>query len=349
MRSRWNLPIFACYAALAVLVFGYLASQVGGSLLPFGKYKVTAAFSTASDLVPGDDVDVSGFQVGRVASVRPHGQGADVVLSLSSRYAPLYRDSRAVIRQKNLLGERYVELDRGTPASGSIPDGGVIPRQHTLTPVEVDQVLNALNPTIRDRLDITLNSLGQATAGRGGDMNLSAGDLKTLAVELELIAHTLSASSVDLGSLVSSLDKVIGTLAAYHAQVRTDITQFDQLMSTIAGRESALQGTLINDNKVMAILDQALSGSTAAQLQQALAQGPAALDNGNHYFDNAKITFTDTLPRTADINNLFFEMASAFSGDGHGHYAWRVYCTGIPACLSPAVGAEGQSTKPGGH
>jgi phospholipid/cholesterol/gamma-HCH transport system substrate-binding protein len=116
MRSRWNLPIFLGYAAASLAVLVYLFAHMGGSFAFQSSYQVAADFTTANNLVPGDDVTVSGVTVGRVASVHLVQGGARVHLQLREQYAPLYRNARAMIKIKNLLNESYVELYRGTAA-----------------------------------------------------------------------------------------------------------------------------------------------------------------------------------------------------------------------------------------
>src|SRR6202171_5329942 len=202
MRSRANLPVFLAFVVIGLLAAGLLATQMGGEFV-FGGYRVAAVFRTATDLVPGDDVTMAGLRVGRVEALSPGSGSVQVSMLLHGNFAPLYRDARAVIRQKNLLGETYVEISRGTASSGTIADGGTIDEAHTLTPVEVDQVLTSLDPTVRDQLAIVINTLGQSTAGRGADMNASAGDLSSLAVDLQALAPTLASNSDHLAPLLA--------------------------------------------------------------------------------------------------------------------------------------------------
>ena len=51
-------------------------------------------------------------------------------------------------------------MPKTTPATTALRAGGTIPTDHTLTPVEVSQVLDALTPDVRDQLTIAINSLG---------------------------------------------------------------------------------------------------------------------------------------------------------------------------------------------
>jgi virulence factor Mce-like protein len=339
VRSRANLPTFLAFAVISLLVAGFLAAQMGGQLI-LGGYHVNAVFKSGSDLVPGDDVTINGLQVGQVESLSPMANDTRVSMLLHSNAAPLFEDARAVIRQKNLLGETYVEINRGS-SQQALPDGGTIPEDHTLTPVEVDQVLQALDPQVRDELDILINSLGEATAGRGADMNATAGDISSLAVDLQAIAQTLASNSQDLDSLISDLRKVMDTLAAWHEEFRAMIADWDSVMAALAAREQNLQRTIVEQDRVTAILDQALSGGAAPGLHSALAQAPTAIDRTDHYLADATTVFKVVQDDSPGVARLFDELASVMSGIGTAQengpqkgqtvHMWRVYCAG--ACF----------------
>jgi len=326
MRSKRNLPIFIGYALAALLVLGYLATQMGGEFFFDRGYRVKAEFATGAQLVAGDDVTISGLRVGKVDTLQPANGGAEAVLLLHSQFAPLFHDAHAVIKSKNLLGETYVELARGTGGSGRMANGGVIPQQHTLTPVEIDRILDVLDQNTRDRLVVLLNTLGQATAGNGSNLNTSAGDLRVLAGALSRIATAVASQSSDLDILISSLSKVLDTLAAWHAEFRAMITDWDRLMTTLAAREQALEGTFVQQDRVMSIFEQALAGSSATSLHSAIQNAPQTLDNTDHYLGDSSVVFPQLANNTPSIAGLFYELASVMSGtDPNGNHMWRVY------------------------
>jgi phospholipid/cholesterol/gamma-HCH transport system substrate-binding protein len=344
MRSRANLPIFIAYALLGLLATGLLLAQMGGEFV-LGGYRVNAVFKTGAELVAGDDVTMSGLRVGKVEAMTAVDGATQVTLLLHRDFTPVFKDARAIIRQKNLLGEAYVEVNRGKASLGDIADGGTIALDHTLAPVEVDQVLNALDPQVRDQLSLVINTLGQATAGRGSDMNASAADLSAVALDLQVLAHTLANNSDHLDALVADLRKVMETLASWHADFRALLADWDNVMATLASREQNLTGTIVEQDKVMTILDQALSGGAAQQLHAAIAQGPQAIDNANHYLGGAATVFGIVQNDTPGIKQLFVELASVMSGIGHPDepgsnpndwvHMWRVYCAG--QCFRPGT------------
>jgi virulence factor Mce-like protein len=344
MRSRANLPVLIAYVLVGLLATAFLAAQMGGEFV-FGGYRVNAVFKTGAELVAGDDVSMSGLRVGKIERLTPMAGTVEVSMLLHQDFTPVFKDARAVIRQKNLLGEAYVELNRGDASQGAIAQGGTIDQDHTLTPVEVDEVLNALDPQVRDRLNLVINTLGQATAGRGQDMNAAAADLSSVLIDLQALAHTLASNSDHLDALIADLRKVMETLAAWHADFRALITDWDHVMATLASREQNLQGTLVEQDRVMGILDQALSGGAAQRLHGAIAQGPAMMDNANHYLNGAATVFGVVQNETPGIAQLFRELASVMSGIGHPDepgsnpndwvHMWRVYCA--DQCFQPGA------------
>jgi virulence factor Mce-like protein len=323
------------YAMVGLLAAALLAAQMGGEFV-FGGYRVNAIFKTGADLVTGDDVTMSGLRVGKIETLEPIAGATRVTMMLHSDFTPVFKDARAVIRQKNLLGETYIEVNRGRAAQGPIADGGTITQEHTLTPVEVDEVLNALDPQVRDQLNIVINTLGQSTAGRGQDMNAAAADLSSIALDLRTLARTLASNSDHLDALIADLRKVMETLAAWHADFRAMIADWDHVMATLASRERNLQGTIVEQDRVMGILDQALSGGAAQQLHGALGEAPATIDNANHYLAGASTVFAIVQQDTPGIQQLFRELASMMSGIGHPDepgsnpndwvHMWRVHC-----------------------
>ncbi len=320
------MPVFLAYAGVSLLVLALLVGQMGGEFVLRPAYRVAAVFAGGAQLVAGDDVTIDGFRVGRVESLGPVASGAQAVLQLHTEYAPLYRDARAMVKSKNLLGETYVELSRGTPQAGPLADGGRIDLDHTLVPVEVSQVLDVLDAGTRDRLVVLINELGESVQGRGQDLNASAADLRDVALSLETIARAVAGQSGHLDALLADLRKVLDTLAAYHSQLAALVADWDRLMRTLASRETDLQGVIVQEDRVAAILDQALAGSGAKGLHDAIAEAPALLDNTNQYLVNGQVIFGDLNADAPAIADVFSRLASVMSGtDPQGDHMWRIY------------------------
>ena len=106
-------------SCFGILVFLWLSFGGSVPLKPKG-YRVNVAFPEATQLAKEAEVRISGVKVGRVKTTDPNKQTGltDTVLEIDARYAPLPKDTRAILRQKTLLGETYVELSPGGAGPG---------------------------------------------------------------------------------------------------------------------------------------------------------------------------------------------------------------------------------------
>src|SRR5918997_4867936 len=93
-------------------------------------YRVTAYFPEATQLAQESDVRIGGVSVGKVkeidlapAEYRVDGKDTtEAVIEIEPEFAPISEDARAILRQKTLLGETFVELTSGTePGEESAP------------------------------------------------------------------------------------------------------------------------------------------------------------------------------------------------------------------------------------
>src|SRR5688500_6912870 len=92
---------------------------------------VVAEFTDAGAIIPGNDVMVDGVRAGAVERLRLAGGKALVTLSGGSAFTPLPSDAKVSIRAISLLGERYVNVERGTPSAPVLRNGAVIPATQT--------------------------------------------------------------------------------------------------------------------------------------------------------------------------------------------------------------------------
>src|SRR3954454_6941270 len=125
-------------SCFGLLLFLWLAFGGPIPLKPKG-YRFTTSFGEATQLAKEADVRISGVSVGKVKNITANKQTgrSNVVIQLEPKYAPIPKDTRAILRQKTLLGETYVELTPGHKASGMIQEGGTLPASHVSQTVEL--------------------------------------------------------------------------------------------------------------------------------------------------------------------------------------------------------------------
>ncbi|HEV3000424.1 MAG TPA: MlaD family protein, partial [Solirubrobacteraceae bacterium] len=194
-------------AAFALSCFGlllYLWTAFGGPL-PLGPkgYRLSVEFQEATQLAEQADVRISGVPVGRVVRIgeAPDG-GIRAEIELRQRYAPLPRDARAILRQKTLLGETFVELTPGTRGGPAVPEGGTLPRGQVQPTVELDEVLRALDARTRRDLKVLLSGVAAGVRGRGEAVSAALGELPGAAESAGDLVAVLDAERAAVRELV---------------------------------------------------------------------------------------------------------------------------------------------------
>ena len=160
-------------ALVVILVGCYLGFTKD---IPFTKpFEVDAVFQSANSIRPGSVVRIAGVNVGKVQRVAAQ-EGTDaavVTLAIDDAGLPLHADATAKIRPRIFLeGNFFVDLKPGTPSAPVLESGDTIKVTQTSTPVQLDQVLTALQDSTRQDLRVLLDELGTAL----GDQPTAAQD-----------------------------------------------------------------------------------------------------------------------------------------------------------------------------
>src|SRR5919205_3248388 len=95
-------------SCFGLLLFLWLAFGGPVPLKPKG-YQVEVSFAEGTQLAVEADVRISGVPVGKVKTVDPDPKTgrSTAVIQMDERFAPIPKDTKAVLRQKTLLGETY--------------------------------------------------------------------------------------------------------------------------------------------------------------------------------------------------------------------------------------------------
>src|SRR5207302_6137331 len=101
-------------------------------------------FQNAFNLADQADVRVAGVSVGKVVGKQldTKASGTLVTIQLNNKYAPIHRNATAILRNKTLLGETYVQLTPGSRNSPPVPDGGTLSNSQVVPAVQLDEIFN---------------------------------------------------------------------------------------------------------------------------------------------------------------------------------------------------------------
>jgi phospholipid/cholesterol/gamma-HCH transport system substrate-binding protein len=211
-------------------------------------YEVSLTLDNASQLVEGNQVKVGGVAVGTVDSIALADDGRALVrISIDDEgVTPLHSGSRAAVRSSSLSGvaNRYVALTPGPVNGGTIADGGSIPAEDTSAEVDLDQLLNTLDPaTLRD-LKALVRGGARGLQGRGAKLGRAIETLdpalsQVTAVEQELLRDEETFTRF----LVESAD-VVSAVATRPAQLERLVASGRVTLEELATRDAALDSLL---------------------------------------------------------------------------------------------------------
>jgi phospholipid/cholesterol/gamma-HCH transport system substrate-binding protein len=240
-----TLPRLAVMTLFALVSFGtvlYLWLAFGGSapLKPKG-YRFHVQFQEATQLAQQADVRIAGVPVGKVVAVGPGtANRTDATIEMRARYAPVPKDTRAILRLKSLLGETYVELTPGHRSAGTVAENGRLPDSAVSPTVELDEIMSTFDPTTRRKFQDWMQSQAQAVQGRGESINALFGQLPGFVESFDRLFETLDGQRRATGELIRSTGQVFDAISAREGELRGLIGDSDRLFATTARRNRDL-------------------------------------------------------------------------------------------------------------
>jgi virulence factor Mce-like protein len=232
-------------SCIGLLLFLWISFGGTTSLGPRG-YEISAEFDQAVNLGSQADVRISGVNVGKVVGVSSDRRTGltRAVMAIDPQFAPRPTDTRAILRQKTLLGETYIELSPGTPSARKLPDGARLPRAQISPTVQLDQILSTFDPTTRRAFMTWMQQQGVALTGRGQNLNAALGELYPFATNVDSVLAVLNRDSVATSTLLRDGGQVFGAIARSPAALQQLITNSNAAFSATAAQAAALAQTI---------------------------------------------------------------------------------------------------------
>ena len=244
-----------------------------------------AVFKNATDIESGDVVRIAGVEVGKVSGVTLTKDYLARVNFTVESSQHLTTNAQARIQFENLLGQRYLEIDQGSPGGSPLRGGGTIPESNTTPGLDLTDVFTGFQPLLAaldpKQVNELTGSIIQVLQGESGAVSNLVDQTATLTSNLaskqQLINQivdnltplltTVNQNDSQLKQLIDGLDTLVTGLAGQRQQVGGAITGLSQLSTNTIG--------LLNG--VQPALDQDLSGLET--VTGILTQNQGQLDN----------------------------------------------------------------------
>jgi phospholipid/cholesterol/gamma-HCH transport system substrate-binding protein len=243
LRRLLVMVLFAL-SCFGLLLFVWLSFGGPIPLKPHG-YRVKVAIPEATSLGLEADVRVAGVSVGKVRQkdLDKKDNRTIATLEIKPEFAPLRSDVRAILRQKTLLGETYIELTPGTKGAEPIKENGYLANSRVAPAVELDEILEALDPTTRRAFQRWQEDMGKAVSGRGRDLNDAIGNLPSFAADGSDLLQVLDSQSGAVRALVRNTGVVFNALSQNESQLHNLIVNSADVFDATASQQDALAET----------------------------------------------------------------------------------------------------------
>ncbi len=264
---------------------------VAAVVLMFGAgegYRVYLTLDNAGQLVKGNQVKVGGHPVGLVETIELQDDArARVEVSIDDELAPLHQGSVFTLRATSLSGiaNRYLALEPGRNDEPEIPDGGEVPAEDGRDAVDLDQVLNTLDPQTQRDL--------QAFVRNSGDIFRAA---RQANAGLESLNPALSQSAATFRALMRDQED-LERFIVRSAQVVEDVSARPEHLDQLVGNALGAVGALARE-------------STA--LESSLQRLPPTLRKTNSTLVNLRATLADVRPLVRDARPVAPLLSEAF-------------------------------------
>jgi phospholipid/cholesterol/gamma-HCH transport system substrate-binding protein len=335
-NREWIVAI-AGLIVLALAVGGYILRNEGLSLPWDNNYTVTAQFSNAQALTPGqgEPVTVAGVKVGVISSVTLKDGVADVGMTIDRGVLPaVYSNGTALIRPRTGLQDMTISLNPGSPSAPKLGGNVVLPVTRTEPEINVDEVLSLLDSDTRSWFQTLLSAGGHALAGNTGVMLravLKAG-APTLA-ETREVSAAVAARRTELTQAIGSLREVTDALYEQQSSVGQLVDSGSATFQALGSESHAIEASL-------------------QQLPPTLQQADRTLTDLRPFAQAAAPAFSSLLPAAKQLpgtlsalNPLFVNGAPALSELARVSVSARPLVTALPPTLDDLVKATPSLTS----
>src|SRR5215218_9915660 len=293
-----------------------------GGPVPFKpeSYRFTADFPEAITLQKEADVRIGGVSVGKVKQIglAPESEchsdprlcnTTEATIEIDPQYAPISSDAKAILRQKTLLGETYIELPTGSQvqpgaetgdvnaqsssidagqisggdAPHSIPEGGHLAQTQVQDQTQIDEIFQGFDKPTREAFQSWMQGAGLAINGRGLDLSDAFGNL---------------------GPFASDASDVLGTLRQQEQALRTLVRDTGNVFAALTEHDQALAGAIVGANRTFGAL--ASQSDALAETFKIFptfeTEGRLTLDRLKTFAEDARPVFADLKPVARDLS-----------------------------------------------
>jgi phospholipid/cholesterol/gamma-HCH transport system substrate-binding protein len=360
---RIQLVVFVVASLVAIT---YMAVSYVGVLRMIGAsgYHVKVELAQTGGLFTNGEVDYRGVPVGRVGAMKLTASGIEVNLNMNSS-DKIPNNVKAVVANRSVIGEQYIDLQPQTDNGPYLKDGSVIPQTATQLPPPLSSLLLSTNQFLQSvpisSLQTTVNELYLANQNLGPNLQrlltTSQAFFTTATENLPININLITQGKIVLDSQVqetTAIKTFSENLKLFNAQLAASDGDLRQLIDTAPAAAAQVSGLITDLNSSLSLLVTNLLTTSSVflasgdSLKHILGDLPVALSVGNSVVTAQGVnvglvpTFFDQLPCTAGYEGTQVQTGLDTTS---GAFNTNAQCTSPP---STGIDVRGSQNAPSG-
>jgi phospholipid/cholesterol/gamma-HCH transport system substrate-binding protein len=289
-RSRKHEVRVGLLLLVAVVVFGWMAIQVGAVRSFGGAVTVTVVFDDAAGLVTDSAVKVAGVQVGSVKALEVDHDKAVATLVLD-RDAQIREDVLAQVRARSLLGEKFVALFPASTDADLLADGDLIAK--SAPSVEIADLVATLGPVLSqvnpDDVARIVGNVADMSDQLGADGPILVASARELLDKLNDAAAIAPDIKRDVPPMLADLRRTAGELESTVARADALLTRADEVLAQLDQATAEVPEAVSDARRLMAEVEPGMDdlGRALEQSDEALQDMRKVLDNFSGFDEEA--------------------------------------------------------------
>ncbi|WP_026453104.1 MCE family protein [Saccharomonospora iraqiensis] len=228
----------------------------------------SARFTDATSVAEGDDVRIAGVRVGQVEELEIVDRHLALVHFSVRKSRDLPADVTATLRYRNMIGQRYLALERGEePSTETLPPGAEIPMERTTPALDMTELFNGFRPLFEALAPEDVNRLsGEIIQVLQGE----SGTVESLLEHTGSLTRTIADRDRVIGEVITNLNSVLDTVNNEGDALSNLVTTVRQLVSGLA-EDRAVIGESIEGLSALTTSTAGLFTDARAPLKDSIA------------------------------------------------------------------------------
>ncbi|QNE19046.1 MCE family protein [Kribbella qitaiheensis] len=258
-----RLGIFVVITTIATAL---LAVTIGNiSFNATTKYR--AVFTDVVGLNKGDDIRIAGVRVGQVDKIAIYQDKYAMVTFSVDTDQSVDTTTRATLRYRNLVGNRYIALTEGVGGGTRMKKNGLIDKDRTAPALDLSVLFNGFKPLFTALTPADVNQFAfeviKVLQGEGGT-------IESLLARTASLTSTLADSDQVIGDLITNLTSTLQIVSQRQQNFSQLLINLQQFITGLSQDINPILGSLGSINS--------LNNKTAGLLQQTRVPLKADLD-----------------------------------------------------------------------